>query len=53
MEKKQHAQPAKIKIRKGDLVQVIAGDSKGSQGKVLEIIKEKTRTTCQTEDQKR
>jgi large subunit ribosomal protein L24 len=34
MEKKQ----AKLKIRKGDLVKVIAGDSKGSQGKVLEII---------------
>ena len=43
MEKKQHTQPAKIKIRKGDLVQVIAGDSKGSQGKVLEVIIEKSR----------
>ena len=43
MEKKQHAQPAKLKIRKGDLVQVIAGDSKGSQGKVLEVIIEKSR----------
>ena len=29
MEKKQNAKPAKLKIRKGDLVQVIAGDSKG------------------------
>jgi large subunit ribosomal protein L24 len=38
MEKKKHAQPAKIKIRKGDLVKVIAGDSKGSQGKILEVI---------------
>ncbi|KAA8482644.1 large subunit ribosomal protein L24 [Arcticibacter tournemirensis] len=28
----------KLKIRKGDLVQVIAGDSKGKQGKILEII---------------
>src|SRR5579862_8708530 len=43
MEKKKHAQPAKLKIRKGDLVQVIAGDSKGSQGKVLEVIIEKSR----------
>ena len=43
MEKKQHAQPAKLKIRKGDLVQVIAGDSKGSQGKVLEVTIEKSR----------
>jgi large subunit ribosomal protein L24 len=38
MEKKKHAQPAKLKIRKGDLVKVIAGDSKGSQGKILEVI---------------
>ena len=30
------AQP-KLKIRKGDLVQVTAGDSKGKQGKVLEV----------------
>lgn len=28
---------SKLKIRKGDLVQVIAGDSKGKQGKVLEV----------------
>ena len=28
----------KIKIKKGDLVKVIAGNSKGVQGKVLEII---------------
>ncbi len=29
---------SKLKIRKGDLVEVIAGDSKGKQGKVLEVI---------------
>jgi len=29
---------AKLKIRKGDLVQVIAGDSKGKQGKVTEVL---------------
>ena len=40
MEKKQNA---KLKIRKGDLVQVIAGDSKGSKGKVLEVIVDKNR----------
>jgi large subunit ribosomal protein L24 len=34
---------AKIKIRKGDLVKVIAGDSKGQQGKVQEIIVAKSR----------
>ncbi len=28
----------KIKIRKGDLVQVISGESKGKQGKVLEVL---------------
>src|SRR5882757_8815709 len=43
MEKKKQEVPAKLKIRKGDLVKVIAGDSKGSQGKVLEIITEKNR----------
>jgi len=43
MGKKQIEVPAKLKIRKGDLVKVIAGDSKGSQGKVLEIITDKNR----------
>jgi len=38
MEKKKHERPAKIKIRKGDLVKVIAGDSKGTQGKITEVI---------------
>jgi len=33
MEKK-----VKLKIKKGDLVKVIAGDSKGTQGKVVEVI---------------
>lgn len=33
----------KIKIRKGDLVKVIAGNSKGTEGKVLEILTEKNR----------
>ncbi len=43
MGKRQIDIPAKLKIRKGDLVKVIAGDSKGTQGKILEIIKEKNR----------
>ena len=43
MEKKKHEQPAKLKIRKGDLVKVIAGDSKGSQGKIVEVILAKNR----------
>jgi len=38
MEKKKQAQPAKLKIRKGDLVKVIAGDSKGAQGKIVEVL---------------
>jgi len=37
MEKSKNIQ-TKLKIRKGDLVQVIAGDSKGKQGKVLEVL---------------
>ncbi len=40
MEKKQNI---KLKIRKGDLVKVIAGNSKGTQGKVLEVIVDKNR----------
>ena len=43
MESKKNIKPAKLKIKKGDLVAVIAGDSKGAQGKVLEVIIEKNR----------
>ena len=43
MDKKTHEQPAKIKVKKGDLVKVIAGDSKGSEGKILEVILDKGR----------
>ena len=43
MEKKKKATPAKLKIRKGDLVKVMAGDSKGSQGKIVEVILAKNR----------
>ncbi|RFZ83412.1 50S ribosomal protein L24 [Mucilaginibacter terrenus] len=42
MEKKV-TKPAKLKLRKGDLVQVIAGDAKGSQGKIAEVIIDKNR----------
>jgi len=42
MERKKNTQP-KLKIKKGDLVKVIAGDSKGSQGKVLEVLVSKSR----------
>jgi large subunit ribosomal protein L24 len=40
MEKKSNI---KLNIRKGDLVKVIAGDSKGQQGKVLEVITKTSR----------
>ena len=33
----------KIKLRKGDLVKVIAGDSRGQQGKVLSVLVTKSR----------
>ena len=42
MERKSNKQP-KLHIRKGDTVQVIAGDDKGKSGKVLEVILEKQR----------
>jgi large subunit ribosomal protein L24 len=37
----------KLKIRKGDLVKVIAGDSKGQQGKITEIILDKNRAVVE------
>lgn len=42
MEKKTNSQ-IKLKLRKGDLVKVIAGDSKGTQGKITEVILSKNR----------
>jgi large subunit ribosomal protein L24 len=42
MERKFNKQP-KLHIRKGDTVQVIAGDDKGKSGKVLEVILDKQR----------
>jgi large subunit ribosomal protein L24 len=42
MERKKNKQP-KLNIRKGDIVKVIAGDSKGAQGRVLEVILDKNR----------
>ena len=47
MEKKNQGQPGKLKIKKGDLVKVIAGDSKGSQGKILEVIIDKNRAVVE------
>jgi large subunit ribosomal protein L24 len=42
MERKFNKQP-KLHIKKGDTVNVIAGDDKGKSGKVLEILAEKNR----------
>jgi large subunit ribosomal protein L24 len=38
MEKKKHEQLTKLKIKKGDLVKVIAGNAKGTEGKIVEVI---------------
>lgn len=46
MERKTNKQP-KLKIKKGDLVKVIAGDSKGSQGKIVEVIVAKNRVVVE------
>jgi large subunit ribosomal protein L24 len=45
MEKKKVT--AKLKIRKGDLVTVIAGDSKGQQGKVVEVLVKENRAVVE------
>jgi len=37
MERKSNKQP-KLNLRKGDIVKVIAGDSKGQQGRILEMM---------------
>ncbi len=42
MERSKNKQ-VKLKIRKGDIVKVIAGDSKGQQGRVLEVVLDKRR----------
>src|SRR5436190_2903843 len=42
MERKKNKQP-KLKLRKGDIVKVLAGDSKGSQGRILEVLLDKRR----------
>jgi large subunit ribosomal protein L24 len=42
MERKYNKQP-KLGIRKGDTVKVIAGNDKGKEGKVLEVLLDKNR----------
>jgi len=43
MSRKKQAFTGKIKIKKGDTVQVIAGASRGTTGEVLEVIREANR----------
>ena len=40
----------KLHIKKGDMVQVIAGDNKGQQGKVLKVEAEKQRAIVRSEE---
>ena len=42
-----HVTPMRIRIRKGDLVQVISGKDAGKRGKVLKVIREKNRVVVQ------
>ncbi|HET7295027.1 MAG TPA: 50S ribosomal protein L24 [Vicinamibacteria bacterium] len=41
------AQRNRIRIRKNDLVEVVAGKDKGKRGKVLQVIREKNRVIVQ------
>ncbi|HMR46463.1 MAG TPA: 50S ribosomal protein L24 [Bacteroidia bacterium] len=38
---------SKLKIKKGDIVKVIAGESKGKQGRVLEVFPETNRASVE------
>jgi large subunit ribosomal protein L24 len=42
MERSKNKQP-KLKLRKGDIVKVVSGDSKGQQGRILEVLLDKKR----------
>lgn len=44
---KKISKQTKLHIKKGDTVQVIAGDDKGKSGKVLEVILEKNRAVVE------
>ena len=37
----------KLKIKSGDIVRVIAGDHKGSEGKVLRVLREKNKAVVE------
>jgi len=38
---------AKFKIKKGDMVQIIAGDDKGKTGKVLQVLPKKNKVVVE------
>jgi large subunit ribosomal protein L24 len=46
MERKSNKQP-KLNIKKGDTVKVIAGNDKGKEGKVLEVLLDKNRAVVE------
>ncbi len=43
MSKQKNKIPSKFHVKKGDMVEVISGNSKGTRGEVLEIFREKMR----------
>jgi len=47
MAKRKPAEPLKIRLRKDDLVEVIAGKDAGKRGKILQVIPEKGRVLVQ------
>lgn len=46
MERKHNKQP-KLHIRKGDKVRILAGDDKGKEGRVLEVLLDKNRAVVE------
>src|SRR5271169_6582774 len=42
-----HVIPMRIRLRKGDLVEVIAGKDSGKRGKILKVVREKNRVIVQ------
>lgn len=46
MERK-YNQQAKLKVKKGDMVQVIAGDDKGKKGHIIEVLREESRVVIE------
>ncbi len=47
MAKQKQTERAKIRVRKGDLVEVIAGKDAGKRGKILSVLRDKGRVVVQ------